>query len=60
MDLGGAIGHQLFLLAVGAQARLSHVDDLGAGVGVLQLGDVDVLGSDARGFVRGLGRVHRG
>src|ERR1700759_5454845 len=50
VDLGRAGGHQLLLLAVGAQARLGHVDDLVTGVGVLQLGDVDVLGSDARGL----------
>ncbi len=59
MDLGGAVGQQLLLLAVGAQAGLGHVDHLGAGVGVLQLRDVDVLGPDARGLVGGLGGEHR-
>ena len=40
-----------------AQA-VALVGDLGTGVGVLQLGDVDVLRSDARGLVGGFGRVH--
>ena len=38
---------QLLLLAVLAQAGLGEVHDLGAGLGVLQLGDVDVVGADA-------------
>ena len=47
-DLGGALGDEAFLLAVLAEAVLRHVDDLRPGVGVLELGDVDVLGADAR------------
>ena len=53
MDLGGAVGKQLLLLAVGAQSRLGHVDHLGAGVGVLQLRDVDVFGADPGRLVGG-------
>ncbi len=60
VDLGGAVGDELLLLAVGAEAVLGHVDDLGAGVGVLQLDDVDVLRADA-GLLEGRPRgVHGG
>ena len=59
VDLGGAVGDQLLLLAVGAEAVLGHVDHLGAGVGVLELDDVDVLGPDAGLLVGRLRRVHR-
>ena len=48
VDLGGAVGDELLLVAVGAEAVLGHVDDLRAGVGVLELDHVDVLGPDAR------------
>jgi hypothetical protein len=58
VDLGGAVGQQLLLVAVGAEPGLGHVDDLGAGVGVLQLDDVDVLGPDARGLEGRPRRVH--
>ena len=37
------------LLARGAQARLRQVDDLGTALGVLQLGNVDILGAHAGG-----------
>ena len=57
VDLGGAVGDQRLLLAVGAEAVLGQVDHLGAGVGVLQLDDVDVLGTDARHLVRLARRV---
>ena len=36
------------------------MDDLTAGVGVLQLDDVDILGADPRGLVGGAGCVDRG
>src|SRR5271167_3688264 len=36
------------------------MDDLVAGVGVLQLGDVDIFGSDAGGLISGLGGVDGG
>jgi hypothetical protein len=39
VDLGAALGDQLLLLAVRAEAGLGHVHDLGAGFGVLQLGE---------------------
>src|SRR6202043_3381257 len=54
-DLGGAVGEQRLLLAVLAEARLGHVDDLGSGVGVLQLSDVDVLGAYSGQLVCRLG-----
>ena len=40
------VGDQLLLLAVRAQPGLGQVHDLGAGLGVLELGDVDVVGPD--------------
>ena len=58
-DLGGALGQQRLLLAVLAEAVLGHVDDLGPGVGVLQLYDVDVLGPEAGHLVGGPRRVDR-
>src|SRR5262249_40357558 len=55
---------QGLLVAVCTEPVLRQVDDLGAGVGVLQLDDVDVLGPDAgllerspRGVGRGTGRL---
>ena len=48
VDLQRAVGDERLLLAVGAEAVLGEVDHLGAGVGVLQLDHVDVLGADAR------------
>ena len=53
VDLERALGHQRLLLAVGAEAVLGEVDHLRAGVGVLQLDDVDVLGTDTGLLVRG-------
>ena len=50
---------QLLLLAVGAEAVLGHVDDLCSRIGVLQLDDVDVLGTDARCLVRRHGTRRR-
>ena len=46
-DLGLAGQDQLLLLAVRAQTGLGHVHQLGAGLGVLDLGDVDIAGPDA-------------
>src|SRR5204863_3717309 len=48
-DLGLTGRDQRLLLAVLAEATLREVHDLGAALGVLELGDVDVLGSDASG-----------
>src|SRR6185437_8459480 len=45
-DPGCAFGDQLLLLAVGAEAVLGHVHDLGAGLGVLDLGHVDLRWAD--------------
>ena len=57
-DLAG--GDQLLLITVGAKAVLSQMDDLGAGIGVLQLDHVDVLGTDP-GLLEGSpGREDRG
>jgi hypothetical protein len=50
----------VLLLAVLAEAVLGHVHDLGAGLGVLQLGEVDVLGAHAGHLERGLRRVDGG
>ena len=59
-DLGDSVGEQGLLFAVLAQHRLGHVNDFGAGVGVLQLGDVDVLRADTRDLVGGLGGLGGG
>src|SRR3546814_7081690 len=40
---------QLLLLSVGTEPGLRHVHELGTGLGVLDLSDVDVLGPDAGG-----------
>ena len=48
------------LLAVRAEAGLGEVHDLGAGLGVLELGDVDVGGADAGLLERRRGRLGRG
>ena len=58
-DARGAALDQRLLLAVLAQAGLGEVHDLGAGLGVLQLGDVDVLRADARLLERRRGRLGR-
>src|SRR5207245_7709225 len=42
-----APGQPLLLLAVLAQAALGQVHDLGAGLGVLQLSDLHLVGPDA-------------
>ena len=46
-DLGVAASDHLLLLAVLAEPVLGHVHDLRAHLGVLELGDVDVVGTDA-------------
>ena len=58
MPRGAALDQRL-LLAVLAEAGLGEVHDLGAGLRVLQLGDVDVLGADAGLLERGLRRLGR-
>ena len=59
-DLGLTGEDQLLLLTVGAQPGLGHVHQLGARFGVLDLGDIDIAGSDA-GLLEGLGgRLHGG
>ncbi len=50
---------QLVLLAVRAETGLGHVHQLRAGLGVLDLGDVDLVGSDARRLERSAGGEHR-
>src|SRR3546814_2351854 len=45
---------------VGAEAVLGHVDDLGSGVGVLDLDDVDVGRAEAGDLVGGAGRLDGG
>ena len=52
-DLQRAVRDQAFLVAIGAEAVLRQVDDLGARVRVLELDHVDVLGADARHLERG-------
>ena len=47
------------LLAVLAQPGLGEVHDLGAGLGVLELRDVDVVRADARLLERRRGRLGR-
>src|SRR4051812_47633908 len=54
-ETGRALGDQLLLFAVGAEAVLGHMHDLGAGLGVLDLGDADVLRPDAGHLETGLG-----
>ena len=56
-DLGGAVGDELLLLAVGAEPVLREVDDLRPGVGVLQLDDVHVRRAEPGGLERGARRV---
>src|SRR6185437_16443419 len=41
-DLGRAVGEKLLLVAVGTETVLRHVDDLGAGIGVLDLDHIAV------------------
>ena len=48
------------LLAVLAEAALGEVHQLGAGLGVLQLGDIDLAGPDAGRLERGAGGVDGG
>ena len=51
-DLELAPRHESVLLAVGAEPALGEVHQLGAGLGVLQLGDVDLARADPRRFER--------
>ena len=60
VDLGGAVGEQFLLIAVGAEPALGHVDDLGPGVGVLQLDDIDVFRCHTGLFEGGSGGVDGG
>ena len=48
----------MLLLAVLAEAVLGHVHDLRAHLGVLELGEVDVLRAQARHLEGGRGSVH--
>src|SRR5581483_3791963 len=59
-DVGDAPGQPLLLLAVLAQAALGEVHDLRAGIGVLELGHADVVGTDAGGGEGGPGGVDGG
>ena len=56
-DFRGTLRNPLLLLAIRAEPVLGHVNQLGSGVRVLQLRDLDVFGTDARHFIGGLGRV---
>src|SRR6185312_1374040 len=55
------LGKPLLLIAVYAEAVLGHMHDLGAGLGVLQLCNVDLLRADARRLKCGTAcnRAHR-
>ena len=48
-----------FLLAVGAETVLGHMHDLSAGLGILQLGQVDILRADTCRFEGCLRGIHR-
>ena len=43
-DLGDAIGNHLLLLTILAETVLGHVDDFGAGIGILMLATLGFLG----------------
>ena len=61
------VAQQLFLLAVFTEAILSHVNNFGAAVGVLQLDNIYVFGADSselegcfrRGHRRRISHIHR-
>ena len=59
-DLGDAVGEQLFLITVRTKTIFGHVHDFCTDFGVLQLSDVDIVGTDTRQLEGGLRSSHRG